>query len=721
MMQLDFSGFTQEALKAAEMAVQIAATQMGSNDATIESLMIASVQVGGEAVLAAVQRHGFNVEASMNALAQCMVGRSSTGGRYGFGAEVQKLFIDAAQSNSGQVTLMLMVELMLTQPEYGLMLRLIRMQPVQQNPRNATVGECLQQYCSDMLQQAAEGKIHHAIGRDDEVERVLLILARSSKNNPVLVGEAGTGKTAIAEELAIRLSEGNVPSNLARIRLYRLDFPTIKATPDPFGVMKSIVEEAASDPNIVLFIDEIHMLIGSGCCNNTDIANMLKPPMARGEIKILGATTNDEYKLIEKDPTFERRFQKVIVDEPDQESAIKIVEGAKHRYEKYHSVSIPLEVCRAAVTLSIRYITSRKLPDKAFDLIDEAAAKLRILDRNRRTMEVGDLKKVVTDWTGIPITDLSENDMQRLQRIEEELHASVVGQDNAVKVVADAIRRSRMGFGESSRPIASFLFLGTTGTGKTELCKAIAKFLFHAPDMMVRIDMSEYQQEHSVSRLFGAPPGYVGYEQGGQLTEAVRRKPFSVVLFDEIEKAHPKVFETLLQVLDDGRMTDGQGKVVDFKNTLIVMTSNMGQQHILRSLLGQTPTDQSIELCTQEVMWQLKQKVAPEFINRIDHIVMFLPLSWIDVREIAQISLAKEKKKLVEKGIRIVYNASVIDYIVEHGYNPEYGGRPVKRAITDHIINPLTSAIIDGIVCKEGPINITVQNNKIIFSNERTT
>lgn len=721
MMQLDFSGFTQEALKAAEMAVQIAATQMGSNDATIESLMIASVQVGGEAVLAAVQRHGFNVEASMNALAQCMVGRSSTGGRYGFGAEVQKLFIDAAHSNSGQVTLMLMVELMLTQPEYGLMQRLIMLQPVQQNPRNATVGECLQQYCSDMLQQAAEGKIHHAIGRDDEVERVLLILARSSKNNPVLVGEAGTGKTAIAEELAIRLNDGCVPANLARMRLYSLDFPAIKSTPDPLGVMKSIVEEASLNPDIVLFIDEIHMIIGSGCCNNTDIANMLKPPMARGEIKIIGATTNDEYKLIEKDPAFERRFQKVIVNEPDLESAIKIVEGAKQRFERYHSVAIPPEVCKAAVTLSSRYIPTHKLPDKAFDLIDEAAAKLRILDSSRRTMEVGDLKKVITDRTGIPVTDLSEDDMQRLQNIEQELHASVVGQDKAVKAVADAIRRSRMGFGESSRPIASFLFLGTTGTGKTELCKAIAKFLFHDPDMMVRIDMSEYQQEHSVSRLFGAPPGYIGYEQGGQLTEAVRRKPFSVVLFDEIEKAHPKVFETLLQVLDDGRMTDGQGKVVDFKNTLIVMTSNMGQECILRTLLGQPASDKSIECCTNNVMQLLKQRVAPEFINRIDNIVVFLPLSKDDVAKIAQINLSKEKKKLADKGISIAYSPSVVDYIVEHGYNPEYGGRPVKRAITDHIVNPLTSAIIDGHVRKDKPIIVTTQNNKIIFSNEWTT
>ena len=703
------------------MAVHISATQIGSSNATIESLMIASVQVGGQAVLAAVQRHGFNVEASMNALAQCMVGRRSNEGRFGFSTEVQRLFIDATRSYNGQVPLMLLVELMLTHPEYGLMQRLKRMQPARRGAMSVNVGEGMQKYCSDMLKQAAEGKLHHAIGRDNEVERVLLILARSSKNNPVLVGESGTGKTAIAEELAIRLHEGRVPANLAQLKLFCLDFPTIKSTPDPLGVMKSIVKEASSNPNIVLFIDEIHMLIGSGCCNNTDIANMLKPPMARGEIKILGATTNDEYKIIEKDPAFERRFQKVIVDEPDQESAIKIVEGAKQRYEKYHSVSIPPEVCKAAVILSTRYITTHKLPDKAFDLIDEAAAKLRMSNKSRHILEVNDLKKVVTERTGIPVTDLSGNEIERLKLIEEELQSMVVGQDRAIKVVADAIRRSRMGFCDSSRPIASFLFLGTTGTGKTELCKAVAKFLFHDPDMIIRIDMSEYQQEYSVSRLFGAPPGYIGYEQGGQLTEAVRRKPFSVVLFDEIEKAHSKVFESLLQVLDDGRMTDGQGKVVNFKNTLIVMTSNLGQDYILGSLLGQSIQSQSIERCTQVVMQQLKQRVAPEFVNRIDNIVMFLPLSKTELAKIAQINILKEKKRLAEKGINITYNPSVIDYIVKQGYEPEYGGRPIKRAITNHVINPLTSALIDGIIDKTHLINITVINNKIVFSNESTT
>ena len=485
--------------------------------------------------------------------------------------------------------------------------------------------------------------------------------------------------------------------------------------------MKNILEEATNDPSLVLFIDEIHMLISACGCSDNDIANLLKPAMARGEIKILGATTLDEYKRIEKDSAFERRFQKVIVDEPDIESAIKILQGAKGKYEAYHNVSISDEICKTAVNLSARYITNRRLPDKAIDLIDEAAANLRIGGGQHRSLEVNDVMKVVTAWTGIPIDDLSENEVQRLQSIEQELHASVVGQENAVKAVSDAIKRSRMGFSDASRPIGSFLFLGTTGTGKTELCKAIAKYLFNDSNQMVRIDMSEYQQEHSAHRLFGPPPRYVGYEQGGQLTEAIYRKPFSVVLFDEIEKAHPKIFETLLQVLDDGRMTDGKGKVVNFKNTIIVMTSNMGQQDILSSLCGQYVSDDEIEICTQRVMQQLRLRVAPEFINRIDNIVMFMPLSKDDVAKIAEINLKKEQKKLKERDVSVIIEPSVVRFIVEHGYQPENGGRPVKRAITDYIVNPLTSEIINGIVDKNRPIYIYVSNNKINFRNGSTT
>ena len=409
------------------------------------------------------------------------------------------------------------------------------------------------------------------------------------------------------------------------------------------------------------------------------------------------------------------------VDEPDIESSELILIGTKARYEEYHSITIPDEVCKAAVKLSARYITNRKLPDKAIDLIDEAAANLRIQDGERKVMETNDIMKVITEWTGIPVSDMNEDESQRLQNIEEELHKSVVGQDKAIKAVADAIKRNRMGFGDASRPIGSFLFLGTTGTGKTELCKAIAKYLFNDPNRMVRIDMSEYQQEHSAHRLFGAPPGYIGFEQGGQLTEAVYRKPFSVVLFDEIEKAHPKIYETLLQVLDDGRMTDGQGKVVNFKNTIIVMTSNMGQQSILQALCGREASEADVERCTQDVMQQLRMRVAPEFINRIDNIVMFMPLTKDDVTKIAEIILKKEQKKLKEeRGITTIIDPSALQFISDHGYQPEIGGRPVKRAITDHIINPLTSELINGTIDKSLPIFISESNNSIIFRNATT-
>ena len=583
-----------------------------------------------------------------------------------------------------------------------------------------TTGNTIKHFCVNMLQSAANGKLTHAIGRDEELERVLLILARSSKNNPILVGEPGTGKTAIAEELAIRLLNGNVPSELSQLKLYSLDFTAIKAAPDSVNIMQAILDEATGDPNLVLFIDEIHMLISACSCSDNDIANLLKPAMARGEIKILGATTLDEYKRIEKDPALERRFQRVVVDEPDENSAILILQGAKAKFESHHNVIIPDDVCREAVTLSARYITNRRLPDKAFDLIDEAAASIRIQEPDRRVMTVNDIMKVVTSWTGVPIDDLDANETQRLQRIEQELHASVVGQDKAVKAVSDAIKRSRLGLGDPSRPIGSFLFLGTTGTGKTELCKAIAKFLFNDSNMMVRIDMSEYQQEHSAHRLFGAPPGYIGYEEGGQLTEAIYRKPFSVILFDEIEKAHPKIFETLLQVLDEGRMTDGKGKVVNFKNTIIVMTSNMGQQCILDSLCRREVADDEIDICTQNVMRLLRAKVAPEFLNRIDNIVMFMPLTKGDVYKIAELNIQKEQKKLKSKGILTSIDPSVIAFIVERGYQPEYGGRPIKRALTDYVFNPLTNELVNGTINKTMIINIKVESDKIVFNNVAT-
>lgn len=733
MQGIDFSRFTPEALKAIETSARLA-SGFNSNIVMPCHLIGGLVSVKGEEVCSVLRDKGFEPDSSMEAVAQGMaeVPLAQSGSGMSFHPEVEEAFAKSS-AQSGAVEISTIVNELLNSDSSTLDSYLIKssnhgiaeiptsgiMRDYQED--DSTTGETIKEFCVNMLELAANGKLNHAIGRDDEVKRVLLILARSTKNNPVLVGEPGTGKTAIAEELAIRLLNGQVPPDLAGLKLYSLDFSSIKSLPDSVGVMKSILEEATNDPSLVLFIDEIHMLISTCNCSDNDIANLLKPAMARGEIKIFGATTLDEYKRIEKDSAFERRFQKVIVDEPDIEAAIKILQGAKTKYETYHNVSISDEVCKSAVNLSARYITNRRLPDKAIDLIDEAAASLRIEGGLRREMEVNDIMKVVTAWSGIPVDDMDANETERLQNIEAELHASVVGQNKAVKVVSDAIKRSRMGFGDASRPIGSFLFLGTTGTGKTELCKAIAKFLFNDPNQMVRIDMSEYQQEHSAHRLFGPPPGYVGYEQCGQLTEAVYRKPFSVVLFDEIEKAHPKIYETLLQVLDDGRMTDGQGKVVNFKNTIIVMTSNMGQQNILNTLCGRQASDAEIEICTHNVMQQLRQRVAPEFINRIDNIVMFMPLSKDDVSKIAEINLKKEQKKLQDKNISIIIEPPVVRFIVERGYQPEYGGRPVKRAITDYIINPLTSEMVNGAVDRNRPIYISTSNNQIIFRNGSTS
>ena len=729
MQDTDFSRFTPEALKAIETSARLASS-CNSNIVMPCHLIGGLASVKGEEVCSILRNKGYDPDSSMDAVAQGMaeIPWAQSGDGMLFHPEVEEVF-EKSSAQSGPVEISTIVNELLNSDSSTLDSYLIKSSshvtaaiPTSGIVRDyqeddSTTRETIERFCVNMLELAANGKINHAIGRDKEVKRVLQILARSTKNNPVLVGEPGTGKTAIAEEMAIRLLNGQVPRDLAKLKLYSLDFSSIKSLPDAVGVMKSILEEATNDPSLVLFIDEIHMLISTCNCSDNDIANLLKPAMARGEIKIFGATTLDEYRRIERDPAFERRFQKVIVDEPDIESAIEILKGAKAKYEAYHNVSISDEVCESAVNLSARYITNRRLPDKAIDLIDEAAANLRIDGGQRREMVVNDIMKVVTAWTGIPVDDMDANDTERLQNIEQELYASVVGQNKAVKAVSDAIRRSRMRIGDADRPIGSFLFLGTTGTGKTELCKAIAKFLFKDPNQMVRIDMSEYQQEHSAHRLFGSPPGYVGYEQGGQLTEAVYRKPFSVVLFDEIEKAHPKIYETLLQVLDDGRMTDGQGRTVDFKNTIIVMTSNMGQQNILKTLCGRQASDEEIERCTDDVMQQLSQRVAPEFINRIDKIVMFMPLSKDDVAKIVEINLKKKQKKLQEDNISIIIEQPVVRFIVEYGYQPKYGGRPVKRAITEYIIDPLTTEMFNGTVDRNRPIYISVSNNKIIFKN----
>lgn len=701
----------------------------------------------------------------------------------------------------------------------------------------------LHRYGSNLIKLAEEGDIEPVIGRDEEIRRILQIISRKTKNNPILVGEPGTGKTAIVEGLAHRIIRGDIPQELRGLKLYTLDIASLIAGAQMQGEfeqrLKQVIQEAESDPNILLFIDEIHLIMGAGKSSGAmDAANILKPELARGILKIIGATTLDEYRqYIEKDKAFERRFQKITVEEPDVESAISIMRGIKQRFETHHHIKILDDAIVSAVNLSHRYIADRFLPDKAIDLLDEAASSMRIdqsssphdlemlkrqirnkeieresliqdgnsssssvireLDRDiadlrekenvlnakwqnerrqleqiqnltsqlqrltinreaaeqqNRFSEVVELKrredtlrhqiermvddinesddtllktalddkdimKVVTAWTGIPMTNISQDENEKLLHIEEALHNSVIGQQEAVKAVSDAIRRNRMGLSDAGKPIGTFLFLGTTGVGKTELCKALADYLFNSRDMIVRIDMSEYQQEYSVSRLFGAPPGYVGYEEGGQLTEAVRRKPYSVVLFDEIEKAHPKVFETLLQVLDDGRMTDGQGRVVDFKNTLVIMTSNMGQDVIMNSLVGSQMNPDLIEMVKEQVLIKLKQRVAPEFINRIDDVIMFLPLSQEDIKKIVSLQLEALKKKLKQNDIDIIFEDSTLSFIAQKGYKPEYGGRPVKRAIKEYVIDALSLALLRQEVVKTSPIRIAIVNNNMIIRN----
>ena len=572
----------------------------------------------------------------------------------------------------------------------------------------------IERHCFDMIEQARQGKIHPAIGRDKEILNVLQILSLMTKNNAVLVGEPGTGKTAVAEGLAFRMLNNEVPQGMENMRLFQLDSEAIKSE----EMMRHIIEEAKSDPKIVLFIDEIHTLIGNCSCANNEVANLLKPEMARGTIKILGATTLDEYaKHIEKDKALERRFQKVIVDEPDIETTIKILNGIKRRFEQHHQVTISEEVVSEAVKLSHRYISDRRLPDKAIDLMDEAASNARLQHHGSVTKH--DIMTAVTRRTGIPMQNLNADETERLRHIEEHLHRSIIGQSKAVSAVAAAIRRSRMGLGNPNRPMGSFLFLGTTGVGKTELCKALAEYLFDSRDRIVRIDMSEYQQEHSVARLFGAPPGYVGYDQGGQLTEAVRRKPYSIVLFDEMEKAHPKVYETLLQMLDDGRMTDGQGRTVDFRNTIIVMTSNIGQSIIAHNLIGHTD-DTTVQRTSDAVVEQLKQHVAPEFINRIDNIVMFLPLTREEVLQIAKLQLDGTVRRFQTQGITLSYTPQVVDYIAAHGFVPEHGARPIERTINQHLIDPLTEAIYSSRINRSMPVQADVADGSIFFHNLNT-
>ena len=721
--------------------------------------------------------------------------------------------------------------------------------------------ENLSRFAVNLNERAAQGKLDPVIGRDEEIRRVLQILSRRTKNNPILVGEPGVGKTAISEGIAQKIVDGDVPENLKSRKIYSLDLGALIAGAKYQGEfeerLKGVVKEVVdSDGEVILFIDEIHTLVGAGRTSGAmDASNILKPALARGELRTIGSTTLDEYqKYFETDKALERRFQMVIVDEPSPAASISIMRGLKERYENHHKVRIEDDALIAAVELSHRYITNRFLPDKAIDLVDEAASKLRLemnsvpepiaeLDSRIRQLEIEreairregvslkmdkikeelkvlsqereelykrweeekailselqeqrqkmedykieahnaeragdygkvaeirygrmtqaqarideltarqasiknpiiteavtpeDIAEVVAKWTGIPVHRMLESEREKLLRMEAELHKRVVGQNQAIEAVSDAVRRSRAGLQNEKRPIGSFLFMGTTGVGKTELAKALAEFLFNDENMMTRIDMSEYQERHSVSRLVGAPPGYVGYDEGGQLTEAVRRKPYSVILLDEIEKAHPDVFNTLLQVLDDGRLTDNKGRTVDFKNTILIMTSNVGADIIQRYMehlplessdviarrtesdVAISPRERVLAECREEVMEVLKRTVRPEFLNRIDEVIMFEPLSQTDIREILKMQIRDLQDKLAENGVSVEFTEDFEDYMSTKGYEPQYGARPIKRLMQKELINLLAKSILDGHVRRDSVILVDVRDGQITVSDK---
>ena len=705
--------------------------------------------------------------------------------------------------------------------------------------QNTNQNENLQKFAINLCERASQGKLDPVIGRDDEIRRVLQILSRRTKNNPILIGEPGVGKTAIAEGLAHRIVRGDVPENLKQKKIYSLDMGALIAGAKYQGEfeerLKGVINEVVqASGEIILFIDEIHTLVGAGKTSGAmDAANILKPALARGELRAIGATTLDEYqKYFETDKALERRFQIVMVDEPDEAATISILRGLKERYETHHKVRIKDDAIIAAVTLSNRYITDRFLPDKAIDLIDEAAAKLRLevdskpeeidtLDRQIKQLEIereaikrdkneaklgeiekqlselkqqsaelnarwnkekgyvatiqnekarietlkhqaevaeregeygkvaeirysqipaaeanikaaqdslhaisqdtlikeevdeDDIAEIVARWTGIPVTKMMQSERDKLLHLEEELHKRVVGQDEAIKAVSDAIRRSRAGLQDPKRPIGSFIFLGTTGVGKTELAKALADYLFDDENMMTRIDMSEYQEKFSATRLIGAPPGYVGYDEGGQLTEAIRRKPYSVVLFDEIEKAHPDVFNVLLQVLDDGRLTDNKGRTVNFKNTLIILTSNLGSSLIREN--EEKGVDR--ETTRQQVLGLLHQTIRPEFLNRIDETILFEPLNEKEIRDIVGLQIAGIHKMLMQNGVDLRVTDDAIDYIAREGYDPQFGARPVKRALQRLVLNELSRAIIAGKVDQQKPVVVELKDGQLGFRN----
>ena len=706
--------------------------------------------------------------------------------------------------------------------------------------------QSLSKYARNLIEDARQGKLDPVIGRDEEIRRVLQILSRRTKNNPILIGEPGTGKTAIVEGLAERIVRGDVPENLKNKQLYSLDMGALLAGAKYKGEfeerLKAVIKEVINaNGNIILFIDEIHTLVGAGGGEGAmDAANILKPALARGELRAIGATTLNEYqKYFEKDKALERRFQTVMVDEPGEADAISILRGLKERYENHHKVRIQDDACIEAVKLSERYISNRFLPDKAIDLMDEAAAKLRMerdsvpeeldeITRKLKQLEIereaikrendqpkleqlgkeiaelsdqerhfrakwegekalvnriqqdkqeierlkfeaekaeregnyervaeirygklkslqddidaiqlqlkatqggetmvreevtaDDIAEVVSRWTGIPVTRMMQSEREKLLHLEDELHKRVIGQDEAIKAVADAVRRSRAGLQDPKRPIASFIFMGTTGVGKTELAKALAEYLFNDETMMTRIDMSEYQEKFSVSRLIGAPPGYVGYDEGGQLTEAVRRKPYSVVLFDEIEKAHPDVFNILLQVLDDGRLTDNKGRTVNFKNTIIIMTSNLGSQFIRQHIeqSGGLLSDGERRDLDHQLMALLKQTIRPEFLNRIDDIIMFLPLTKPQIADVVKLQMNNVRTMLEPQGFTLKWTDRAVDYLANVGYDPEFGARPVKRAIQDYVLNDLSKKLLAEQVLRDRPVIIDADENGLVFKN----
>jgi len=862
---MNFNNFTiksQEAIQQAIDVVQSKGQQVMETPHLLKALMVK----GGDVTQFLFGKLGVNIP-TLEAVVDSMVDGFPrvTGGEPYLGREANAVLQKATElsSKAGDQFVSLEYVLLALAAEKNSLTKVLKDAGISESALQAAIAElrkgakadsasaeesynALNKYAINLNEQARAGKLDPVIGRDEEIRRVLQILSRRTKNNPILIGEPGTGKTAIAEGLAHRIVRGDVPENLKSKQIFSLDMGALIAGAKYKGEfeerLKSVVNEVIkAEGEVILFIDEIHTLVGAGKGEGAmDAANILKPALARGELRAIGATTLDEYqKYFEKDKALERRFQIVNVDEPDIPSTISILRGLKERYENHHKVRIKDDAIIAAVELSSRYITDRFLPDKAIDLMDEAAAKLRlevdsvpeeldIIDRNIKQLEIEreaikrendtrklaqlneeianlkedgnemrakwssekklidsiqqtkieienlkyeadkaeregdygrvaeirygkikaaeeqivefkaklatiqgthsmikeevdseDIADIVSRWTGIPVTKMLQSEKDKLLHLEDELHKRVVGQEEAIAAVADAVRRSRAGLQDPKRPIGSFIFLGTTGVGKTELAKALAEYLFDDENMMTRIDMSEYQEKFSVTRLIGSPPGYVGYDEGGQLTEAIRRKPYSVVLFDEIEKAHPDVFNVLLQVLDDGRLTDNKGRLVNFKNTIIIMTSNIGSSLIQESFEGMTDKNQEevIEKTKTQVFELLKQTIRPEFLNRIDELVMFAPLNQSQIEDIVRLQVSLIQKTLAGNGVQLQLTEAAIHFIAAEGFDPQFGARPVKRAIQKFVLNDLSKQLIGGTVHSDQAIVVDYDGSRLVFSN----